>query len=128
MTNLVSQNKIENKIRIVLKGKETIVPKSHSDFKLISNLLEKGYKVLFEHKNRVIKDTNNIEVIKVQIKDKSFEQIIGEEDKNEGLESNEEHKDTCVLKKLDVKESEDADEEPPSNIYQKCNVATMKLT
>lgn len=38
----------------------------------VNQLLEKGYKVLFEDKNCVIKDTKSIEVVKVQMKGKSF--------------------------------------------------------
>jgi hypothetical protein len=35
-------------------------------------LLEKGYRVLFEGKNYVIKDVKDIKVFKVRMKDKSF--------------------------------------------------------
>jgi hypothetical protein len=38
----------------------------------VSQLLNRGYKVLFEDNNCVIKDAKGIEVFKVQIKDKSF--------------------------------------------------------
>lgn len=38
----------------------------------VSHLLEKDYKVSFEHKICVIKDANNLEVFKVHMQGKSF--------------------------------------------------------
>lgn len=38
----------------------------------VTQLLEKGYRVLFEGKNYVIKNVKDIKVFKVQMKDKSF--------------------------------------------------------
>ena len=84
----ISKVRIGNGALIAVKGKGTVAIEGHSGLKLISDvlyvpeinqnllsvtqLLEKGYKVLFEDKNCVIKDANNIEMIKVQMKGKSF--------------------------------------------------------
>ena len=48
------------------------VPEINQNLLSVTQLLEKGYKVLFEDKNCVIKDTKVIEVFKVQMKDKNF--------------------------------------------------------
>jgi len=84
----ISKFRIGNDTLIEVKGKGTVAIESLSGLKLISDvlyvpeinrnllsvtqLLEKGYKVLFEDKKCVIKDANNIEMINVQMKCKSF--------------------------------------------------------
>ncbi|CAL5368182.1 unnamed protein product [Camellia sinensis] len=84
----ISKVRIGNGAHIAVKGKGTVAIEGCTGLKLISDvlyvpeinqnllsvtqLLEKGYKVLFEDKNCVIKDTKVIEVFKVQMKDKSF--------------------------------------------------------
>jgi len=42
----------------------------------IAQLLQKGYKVSFEHEPFVIKDSNNLEVFKVYLEDKNFASLI----------------------------------------------------
>ena len=80
--------RIGNGAHIAVKGKGTVAIESHTGLKLISyvlyvpeinqnllsvtQLLEKGYKVLFEDKNCVIKDTEGREMFRVQMKGKSF--------------------------------------------------------
>ena len=82
----ISKVRIGNGEQLVVKGTRTVSIKTHSGIKLIfdvlyvpeitqnllsvSQLLEKGYKVSFENKVCVIKNTNNIEVFKVHMKDK----------------------------------------------------------
>jgi len=84
----ISKVRIGNSALIEVKGKGTVAIKSLSGLKLISDvlyvpkinrnllsvtqLLENGYKVLFEDKKCVIKDANNIEMVNVQMKGKSF--------------------------------------------------------
>ncbi|KAM7516070.1 hypothetical protein LguiA_005653 [Lonicera macranthoides] len=84
----ISKVRIGNGARIAVKGKGTVALEGRTGLKLISDvlyvpeinqnllsvtqLLEKGYKVLFEDKHCVIKDTKGIEVFKVQMKGKSF--------------------------------------------------------
>ncbi|CAL5436624.1 unnamed protein product [Camellia sinensis] len=85
---VISKVRIGNGVHIAVKGKGTVAIEGHMGLKLISDvlyvpeinqnllsvtqLLEKGYKVLFEDKNYVIKDSKGIEVFKVQMKGKSF--------------------------------------------------------
>ncbi|CAJ2637463.1 unnamed protein product [Trifolium pratense] len=84
----ISKVRIGNGEQIVVEGIGTISIKTHAGMKQISNvlyvpeinqnllsvaqLLEKNYKVIFEHKSCVIKDQNNKEVITSQIKGKRF--------------------------------------------------------
>jgi predicted aspartyl protease len=84
----ISKVRIGNGALIEVKGKGTVAIESLSGLKLISDvlyvpkinqnllsvtqLLENGYKVLFEDKKCVIKDANNIEMVNVQMKGKSF--------------------------------------------------------
>ncbi|CAL5347060.1 unnamed protein product [Camellia sinensis] len=84
----ISKVRIGNGAHIAVKGKGTVAIEGCTGLKLISDvlyvpeinqnllsvtqLLEKGYKVLFKDKNCVIKDTKGIEVFKVQMKGKSF--------------------------------------------------------
>jgi len=84
----ISKVRIGNGEQLAVKGTGTISIKTHSGIKLIfdvlyvpeitqnllsvAQLLDKGYKVSFENKVCVIKNTNNIEVFKVHMKDKRF--------------------------------------------------------
>ena len=84
----LSKVKIGNGAYIAVKGKGTVAIEGQTGLKLISDvlyvpeinqnllsvpqLLEKGYKVLFEDKNCMIKDSEGREVFKVQMKGKSF--------------------------------------------------------
>ncbi|KAH9724151.1 hypothetical protein KPL70_007382 [Citrus sinensis] len=84
----ISKVRIGNRAHIAIKGKRTVAIEGHTGLKLIYNvlyvlkinqnllsvtqLLEKGYKVLFEDKNCMIKDAKDREVFKVQMKGKSF--------------------------------------------------------
>ncbi|CAJ2637049.1 unnamed protein product [Trifolium pratense] len=83
-----SKVKIGNGAYIEVKGRGTVAIEGHTGLKLISEvlyvpeinqnllsvpqLLEKGYKVLFEDKNCMIKDSEGREVFNVQMKGKSF--------------------------------------------------------
>ncbi|RDX92106.1 hypothetical protein CR513_25818, partial [Mucuna pruriens] len=65
----ISKVKIRNREHIEVKG--IVIIDSQSYMKLIYNnlyLLEQSYKMLLEYKNCVIRDLNNIEVFKVQMK------------------------------------------------------------
>ena len=80
--------RIGNETHIAVKGKGTIAIEGNTGLKLIydvlcvpeinqnllsvTQLLEKGHKVLFEDKNCVIKDKKGIKVFKVQMKGKNF--------------------------------------------------------
>ena len=80
--------RIGNGEKIAVKGKGTIVIEGCTGLKLIPDvlyvpeinqnllsvgqLLEKGYKVLFEDKSCMIKDSDNKELFRVQMKGKSF--------------------------------------------------------
>nr|KYP65753.1 Retrovirus-related Pol polyprotein from transposon TNT 1-94 [Cajanus cajan] len=91
----ISKVQMGNGAHLAVKGKGTLAIKSHSGFKLISDvlyvpdinqnllsvsqLLGKGYKVLFEDKNCVIKDIHNKEVFNVHMKGKSFALNLEEE-------------------------------------------------
>ena len=84
----ISKVRVWNGAHITVKDKGTVVIESHTGLKLISDvlyvpeinqnllsvtqLLEKGYKVLFEDKNNMIKDTEGRKVLRVQMKGKSF--------------------------------------------------------
>ncbi|KAH9678563.1 hypothetical protein KPL71_025767 [Citrus sinensis] len=84
----ISKVRIGNGAHIAVKSKGTVAIEGHTGLKLIydvlyvpeinqnllsvTQLLEKGYKVLFEDKNCVIKDAKDKEVFKVQMKGKSF--------------------------------------------------------
>jgi uncharacterized cupredoxin-like copper-binding protein len=85
---VLSKVKIGNGAYIEVKGKGTVAIEGPTGLKLISDvllfleinqnllsvpqLLEKGYKVFFEDKNCMIKDSEGREVFKVQMKGKSF--------------------------------------------------------
>ncbi|XP_047174024.1 uncharacterized protein LOC124841741 [Vigna umbellata] len=80
--------RIGNGAKLTVKGKGTIAIEGCTDLKLINDvlyvpeidqnllsvgqLLEKGYKVLFEDKTCMIKDSDNKELFRVKIKGKSF--------------------------------------------------------
>jgi hypothetical protein len=86
--SVISKVKIGNGAYIEVKGKGTVAIEGHTGLKLISDvlyvpeinqnllsvpqLLEKGYKVFFEDKICMIKDSEGKEVFKVQMKGKSF--------------------------------------------------------
>ena len=86
--NIISKVKIGNGTHLKVEGKGTVAIETHSGFKLISDvlyvpeinqnllsvsqLLDKGYKVLFEDKSCVIEDAEGIEVFNIQMKGKSF--------------------------------------------------------
>ncbi|KAK2426495.1 hypothetical protein QL285_025158 [Trifolium repens] len=85
---IFSKVKIGNGAYIEVKGRGTVAIEGHTGLKLIHDvlyvpeinqnllsvpqLLEKGYKVLFEDKNCMIKDSEGREVFNVQMKGKSF--------------------------------------------------------
>jgi hypothetical protein len=48
------------------------VPEINQNMVSITQLLDKGYRVLFKGKNYVIKGVKSIKAFKVQMKDKSF--------------------------------------------------------
>ncbi|XP_047154777.1 uncharacterized protein LOC124826061 [Vigna umbellata] len=84
----LSKVRVGNGAYIAVKGKGTVTIEGQTGLKLISDvlyvleinqnllsvpqLLEKGYKVLFEDKNCMIKDSSGKEVFKVRMKGKSF--------------------------------------------------------
>ncbi|KAJ8634468.1 hypothetical protein MRB53_008735 [Persea americana] len=84
----ISKVKIGNGAYLAVKGKGTVAIEGHTGLKLISNvlyvpninqnllsvgqLLEKGYKVLFEDNYCLITDAQGREVFKVQMEGKSF--------------------------------------------------------
>ena len=86
--NIISRVKIGNGTHLKVEGKGTVAIETQTCFKLISDvlyvpeinqnllsvsqLLEKGYKVLFEDKSCVIKDVEGIKIFKVQMKGKKF--------------------------------------------------------
>ncbi|RDY11757.1 hypothetical protein CR513_03531, partial [Mucuna pruriens] len=87
-TSIVSKVKIGNGEHIAVKGKGTVAIESISGTKLIKDvlfvpnisqnllsvgqLIQKGYKVIFESDQCLIKDTNDNEVFKVKVKGKNF--------------------------------------------------------
>jgi len=86
--NISSKVKIGNGTHLKVEGKGTVAIETHSNFKLISDvlyvpeinqnllsvsqLLDRGYKVLFEDISCVIEDTEGTEVFNIQMKGKSF--------------------------------------------------------
>jgi hypothetical protein len=84
----ISKVRIGNGAYLAVKGKGTVAIKGNTSLKLISDvlyvpeinqnllsvgqLLEKGYKVLFEDKFCLITDAQNKEVFKIQMQSKSF--------------------------------------------------------
>ncbi|WVY90881.1 hypothetical protein V8G54_036395 [Vigna mungo] len=84
----LSKVRVGNEAYIAVNDKGTVTIKGQTSLKLISNvlhvpeinqnllsvpqLLEKGYKVLFEDKNCMIKDSAGKEVFKVRMKGKTF--------------------------------------------------------
>lgn len=87
-TSEVSKVKIGNGELITVKGKGTVAIESCTGTKLITDvlfvpdidqnllsvgqLLEKGFKVIFEDKQCLIKDANNKEVFRIKMRGKSF--------------------------------------------------------
>ncbi|KAL8128314.1 hypothetical protein AgCh_015053 [Apium graveolens] len=87
-TNYTTKVRIGNGVKIAVKGKGTVAIKGCSGLRLISDVLyvpeidqnllsvgqlvEKGYKVLFEVKVCLIKDSLDKELFRVQMKGKSF--------------------------------------------------------
>jgi hypothetical protein len=144
----ISNVRIGNGEQIAVEGIGTISIKTHAGMQQISNvlyvpeinqnllsvaqLLEKNYKVIFEHKSCVIKDQNNKEVIAFQIKGKRFvldlmknDHII--EEKKE-LKFKEDRENSGALKKFQVKEENEYACEKPPKSHNKCNVSTIKST
>ncbi|KAJ8639362.1 hypothetical protein MRB53_016056 [Persea americana] len=92
----ISKVKIGNGAYLAVKGKGTVAIEVHTGLKLISNvlyvpdinqnllsvgqLLEKGYKVLFEENHCLITDAQGREVFKVQMEGKSFALNLMEEE------------------------------------------------
>ncbi|RDX60425.1 hypothetical protein CR513_61430, partial [Mucuna pruriens] len=87
-TSVVSKAKIGNGEHIAVKGKDTVAIESISDTKLIKDvlfvpninqnllsvgqLIQKGFKVIFESDQCLIKDANDNKVFKVKMKGKNF--------------------------------------------------------
>nr|XP_048332975.1 uncharacterized protein LOC125423310 [Ziziphus jujuba var. spinosa] len=85
---VISKVRIGNGAYIAVKGKRIVAIDGHTGLKLnhdvlyvpeinqnllsVAQLLEKGYKVLFEDKNCMIKDSEGDEVFRVQMKGKNF--------------------------------------------------------
>ena len=92
----ISKVRIENRAQIAVKGKGTVTIKSCTCIKLVTDvlyvpeidrnllsvgqLLEKGYKVIFEDKNCMIKDANGRKLFRIQMKSKCFNLNIQEEE------------------------------------------------
>jgi len=93
------------------------------DFLSITQLLDKCYKVSFENRLFVIKDTNNLKVFKVHMKDETFAlNFIKEELVRNKVNTREWSKlkeDRYLL--LDL-EKEKIDEKPHSSINQRFNM------
>nr|KYP65961.1 Retrovirus-related Pol polyprotein from transposon TNT 1-94 [Cajanus cajan] len=138
----ISKVQMGNEAHLAVKVKGILATKSHSCFKLISDilyvldinqnllsvsqLLGKGYKVLFEDKNCVIKDIHNKEVFNVHMKGKSFALNLEKEKPIINENTSEEHKDACLQKKFDDQEEND-DEKLPSKEKFKTNVKVVLL-
>jgi hypothetical protein len=140
-----------NGANIAVEGIGTVGVKSHSGDKLISNvlyvpklnqnllsvpqLLKKGYKVLFEHEKCVIKDQNNKEVLRAQMKAKKFVldlkkngDITDEDEKKKEYNFKEDHNDACVLKKFGKGRNDDVGEKSSSFFMKvKNHLTAMKL-
>nr|KYP70615.1 Putative transposon Ty5-1 protein YCL075W family [Cajanus cajan] len=139
----ISKVETGNGAHLIVKGKGTLFIKSHSGLKLISNvvyvpdinqnllsvaqLLGKGYKVLFEDKNYVIKDIHNKEVFNVHMKGKNFALNLEKEEPIINENTNEEHKDACLQKKIDDQEENEDDEKSPSNEKLMTNAKVVSL-
>nr|KYP45860.1 Retrovirus-related Pol polyprotein from transposon TNT 1-94 [Cajanus cajan] len=139
----ISKVQMGNGAHLAVKGKGTLAIKSHSGFKLISDvlyvpdinqnllsvsqLLGKGYKVLFEDKNCVIKDIHNKEVFNVHMKGKSFALNLEKEEPIINEDTSEEHKDACLQKKFDDQEENEDDEKSPSKEKFETNVKVVPL-
>nr|KYP75091.1 hypothetical protein KK1_007789 [Cajanus cajan] len=138
----ISKVQMGNGAHLAVKGKRTLAIKSHLGFKLISDvlyvpdinqnllsvsqLLGKGYKVLFEDKNCVIKDIHNKKVFNVHMKGKSFALNL-EEEPIINEDTSEEHKDACLQKKVDDQEENEDDEKSPSKEKFETNVKVVPL-
>jgi len=86
-------------------------------------LLEKGYKVSFENKVCVIKNANNIEVLKVYMKDKKFALDFMKEEfatKKVSMKEGSKLEDKYLWKKVDGGSH--------SNIHKSSNATPMKST
>nr|KYP72493.1 Retrovirus-related Pol polyprotein from transposon TNT 1-94 [Cajanus cajan] len=98
---IVSKVRIGNADRIAVKGKGTIaienclgtkiitdvlfVPEINQNLLSVGQLLEKGYKILFEDKMCLIKDASGHDLFKVKMKGKIFSlDLMKERDKREG--------------------------------------------
>nr|KYP48729.1 hypothetical protein KK1_029619 [Cajanus cajan] len=108
----ISKVQMGNEAHLATKGKGIIAIKIHLDFKLIfdvlyvlyinqhllsvAQLLEKGYKVLFEDKNCLIKHINNKEVLNVYINDKSFALNLVKDESIIDENTSKKHKDACL--------------------------------
>lgn len=136
----ISKVRMLNGAHIEVEGIGTVLVKSHSGYKLISNvlyapklnqsllsvpqLLMKGYKVLFEHEKCVIKDQNNKEVLRAQMKARKFVldlkngYITDEDEKKKEYNFKEDHNDACVLKKFIKRRNDDVGEKS-SSIFMK---------
>jgi hypothetical protein len=146
----ISKVRTANGALIAVEGSGMVTIKSHFGLELISNvlyvpelnqnllsvsqLLEKDYKVLFEHKICVIKDQNNKEVIRAHMKAKKFvldlmknTHIIDEDEK--GGELREDHDNACVLKNFHVKgKNENVGEKLPSIFTKvKSHISAIKM-
>jgi hypothetical protein len=148
----VSKVRIADGKLIAVEGSGMITIKSHFGLELISNvlyvpelnqnllsvsqLLEKDYKVLFEHKICVIKNQNNKEVIRAHMKAKKFvldlmknNDIIDEDENKIGGELREGHYDACVLKNFHVKgKNENVGEKLPTIFTKvKSHISAIKM-
>nr|KYP40110.1 hypothetical protein KK1_038565 [Cajanus cajan] len=139
----ISKVRTGNGAHLIVKGKGKVVIKSHSGLKLISNvlyvpdinqnllsvaqLLGKGYKVLFEDKNCVIKDIHNKEVFNFHMKGKIFALNLVKEEPIINEDTSEEHKDAYLQKKFDDQEENEDDEKPPSKEKFKTNAKVVPL-
>jgi hypothetical protein len=108
------------------------VPEINQNLLSVAQLLEKNYKVIFEHKSCVIKDQNNKEVITSQIKGKRFVLVLMKNDhifeEKKELKFKEDREDSGALKKFQVKEENEYACEKPPKSHNKCNVSTIKST
>jgi len=142
----ISKVRFGNGEQLAIKGTGTVSIKTHSGIKLIfdvlyvfeitqnllsvAQLLEKDYKVSFENKVCVIKNTNNIEVFKVHMKDKRFalDFMKGEFATNKvSMKEGSKSEDKYTWKKVDVQVKK-VDGGSHSNIHRRSNVTSMKST
>nr|KYP37330.1 hypothetical protein KK1_041471 [Cajanus cajan] len=110
-----------------LKCEMFYVPDINQNLLSVTQLLGKGYKVLFEDKNCVIKDIHNKEVFNVHMKGKSFALNLEKEEPIINEDTSEEHKDACLQKKFDDQEENEDDEKSPSKEKFKTNAKVVSL-